>query len=176
MITTIIVACDPNFLIGTADNKIPWNIPEDMKFFKETTLHHAVVMGRKTFESFPNKKPLRHRLNVVVSKTHTPQSDDDTLASDIPVYVKTLSEAFDIINVYKPAVNEDLYNKERFIIGGSQIYRLALQEGCVDKILMTRVRKAYEGNIYFPDPVTYGFKETAVIKEHPDFTVVQYTK
>jgi dihydrofolate reductase len=166
---TIIVACDPNFLIGTADNKIPWSIPDDMKFFRETTTGHAIVMGRKTYDSFP-KKPLPKRLNVVLSKTHVPNVDGDTLSLQKPVFVRTLPEAFEMVDIMTPA------DPERFIIGGAQIYRLALQENLVDKILMTKVRKAYEGAIYFPDPAQCGFKEVATLREHPDFTIVEYRK
>lgn len=166
---TIIVACDPNFLIGTADNKIPWSIPDDMKFFRETTSGHAIIMGRKTYDSFP-KKPLPKRLNVVISRSHESCSDGDTLGQNKPLYARSLSEAFELVQLATP------HDIERFIIGGSQIYRLALESGAVDKILLTAVKKVYEGSIYFPNPKHYGFKIAGVIKEHADFTINEYRK
>lgn len=166
--TTIIVACDPNNLIGTPDNKIPWNLPDDMKFFKETTSGHPIIMGRNTWDSLP-RKPLPKRTNVVVSRTMTPSTDEDTVGGLKPIIVPSLGEAFDMLKVFKNLA-------EPFVIGGAQIYRASLDQNLVDKILMTRVRTAYVGSVYFPDVQTYGFGINRKLVEHPDFEIIEYTK
>jgi dihydrofolate reductase len=166
--TTIIVACDPNNLIGTADNKIPWSLPDDMKFFKETTQGHPIIMGRNTWDSLP-RKPLPKRTNIVISRTMKPSTDDDTVGSVKPIIVPSLVEAFDMIKVFTKL-------EEPFIIGGAQIYRASLDQKLVDKILMTRVRTAYRGTVYFPDVQTYGFAVNRKLVDHPDFEIIEYTK
>ena len=166
---TIIVACDPNNLIGTADNKIPWNLPDDMKFFKETTSGHPIIMGRNTWDSLP-RKPLPKRTNIVVSRTMTPTSDDDTMAVTKPIIVESLQAALDALKIFKNM-------EEPFIIGGAQIYRASLDQNLVDKIIMTRVRTAYRGTVYFPDVRTYGFGISHMPAcNSPDFDIEVYTK
>jgi dihydrofolate reductase len=163
---SIIVACDPNFLIGTADNKIPWNIPEDMRFFKETTLNHPIIMGRKTWDSLP-KKPLPRRFNIVVSRSTPSSTDEDTIEHNGPMFVSCIQDAVDMATWYMPS-------REPFIIGGAQIYREALKEGLVDRILMTTIRKEYVGTVYFPCPTAIGFDKCSIIKEHPEFIIEEY--
>jgi len=165
---TIIVACDPNNLIGTADNKIPWSLPDDMKSFKETTQGHPIIMGRNTWDSLP-RKPLPKRTNIVVSRTMTPSTDDDTVGHLKPIIVPSLAQAFDMFKVFTKL-------EEPFIIGGAQIYRASLDQNLVDKIIMTRVRLAYRGTVYFPDVQTYGFGINRKLIEHPDFDIIEYTK
>jgi dihydrofolate reductase len=166
MQTSIIVACDPNNLIGTADNKIPWFIPEDLKFFKETTLGHGIIMGRRTWESLP-KKPLPKRYNAVISKTMRNTTANDTISENTPFIADNLKLAIDVFVGF---------GIQPFIIGGAQIYRLALEQGLVDKIIMTRVRKSYEGNVYFPKEWESTFRKNKVLLEHKDFEVIEYTK
>jgi dihydrofolate reductase len=163
--TSIIVACDPNRVIGTASNTIPWNLPEDMRFFKETTCGHPIIMGRNTWDSLP-RKPLPKRTNIVVSRTMTPSSDGDTVGSSKPIIVSSLKEAIEMVSTFHMA--------EPYIIGGAQIYKAALEQGLVDKLLITQVHKAYEGTVYFPDPADYEFVQSNVIKEHPDFDIIEY--
>lgn len=165
---TIIVACDLNYLIGTADNKIPWYLPDDLKFFKETTLGHPIIMGRNTWNSLP-KKPLPKRLNIVVSKTIPESTDEDTIDYGGPIFVSNIQDAINTATWY-------MSYKEPYIIGGGQIYRSALAEGHVDKIIMTKVSGAYRGIIYFPAPITLGFYKNRDIMVHNDFTIEEYIK
>lgn len=68
---TIIVAYNQNFVIGNNLGKVPWHIPDDLKFFKETTMGHACIMGRKTWDSIPPKyRPLPGRFNIIVTRGH----------------------------------------------------------------------------------------------------------
>lgn len=131
---SIIVTMAQNGVIGS-NGKIPWDIPEDRQFFKETTWGHPVIMGRKTYQSIG--KPLKGRLNVVVSKD-TPLSK---FPSDIEV-ARSLDEAFHIVESHVG------YNDEVMVIGGSQIYRLAMP--MASKIYLTVVKSDFIGDAYFP--------------------------
>jgi dihydrofolate reductase len=168
MITTIIVACDPNRVIGTATNTIPWNLPEDMKFFKETTRGHPVIMGRNTWNSL-HIKPLPKRLNIVVTRTMTASSDNDTFTETKPIIVNSLEDALDTLKLFKSMTDP-------FIIGGAQIYKTALENNLVDKILMTRVHNTYQGTVYFPNQEEYGFTQNRVVIKNKDFDIIEYIK
>lgn len=122
-----IVAADLNWGIGS-DGQLLEHIPEDMKFFKEKTVGHPVIMGRKTWESLP-KRPLTDRENIVISST----IEGGKSLEEIKDWIYNLDE------------DEDAY-----IIGGGQIYN-ALLHLC-DKVYITRIYKAYSNvDTYFPD-------------------------
>lgn len=125
-------------------NKVPWNLPEDLKFFKDTTLNKVVVMGRKTYESIG--KPLKNRLNIVLTKDiHYKSNDKDVLVNN------SLS---DLINFLKKMDSE---YKEIYIIGGQEIYTQFLGiTGLVHSIIITEVSKnsktdVIECDTYFPE-------------------------
>ena len=120
-----IVAMSPNRVIG-ADGRIQWHISEDLKFFKRTTLGHAVLMGRKTYESIG--KPLPGRENLVLSRT-----------ADFPGVrmVRSLDE------ITEPADGRLLY-----VIGGAELYD-ALMPRC-SELLLTRVAMNVTGDTFFP--------------------------
>ena len=120
-----IVAMSPNRVIG-AEGRIPWHISEDLKFFKRTTLGHAVLMGRKTFESIG--KPLPGRENIVLSRT-----------ADFPGVrmVRSLDE-----------VNEPADGSLLYVIGGAELYA-ALMPRC-SELLLTRVAMNVTGDTFFP--------------------------
>jgi dihydrofolate reductase len=164
---SIIVACDPNNVIGNSNNNIPWNIPDDMAFFKKTTTGHPIIMGRLTWDSFP-RKPLPKRTNIVISRTLTPTSIEDTICESKPFITNSLQDAIDIVKSF----NID----ESFIIGGSQIYKKALSNISVNKLIVTHVKKEYEGTVYFPKISDYGFTANKTIMEHQDFTIMEYTR
>lgn len=105
----IIVAVDKEWNIGYK-NDLLFNIPEDMKFFRTTTLNKIVVMGRKTLESFPGSKPLKNRVNIVLS-----HSDIDVEGAE---FVKSVDELLDTLKKYN---SDDVY-----VIGGSSIYELLM--------------------------------------------------
>ena len=126
---SIIVAIAQNGIIGDK-NSLLWHIKEDMRFFRTTTSGHAVIMGRKTFESL-GSKPLPKRKNIVITRS------DLTFEGALTAH--SLDEAI--------AMAEG--DEETFIIGGAQIYRAAL--AVADRMYITRVERDYEGDTSFPD-------------------------
>ena len=115
---------------------IPWSCPQDMKWFKDTTIGHAVIMGRKTFDSL--KKPLKDRINIVIT------SKDIVTNSEEKVYtVKSVEEA---ISLAKSLTMNDI-----FIIGGASIYKYALEHNLVDKIYIDYLSEFVEdADAFFP--------------------------
>ncbi len=134
MIISLIAAASENNVIGK-NNQLLWNLPNDMKFFKNTTWGMPVIMGRKTFESF-KASALPGRFNFVI--THQPAS----AFKDQRVKVAgTLQEAITMAN------QTDC--KEGFVIGGGQVYAQALP--IAQRIYLTRVHAQLEGDAFFPD-------------------------
>lgn len=136
MRVSIIAAVASNGVIGK-DNDLIWTLRDDMAFFKATTKGHHVIMGRKNWESIPERfRPLPGRQNVVLSR-------DSGYAAVGAVTSNSLEAALDLAR----AAGDD----EAFIIGGAQIYRLALEEGIVDTMYLTQVEQAFEGDTWFPE-------------------------
>ena len=104
----LIAAVDKNWAIGK-DNDLLFSIKEDMQFFRSTTLNKVVVMGRKTLESFPGSKPLKNRVNIVLSR-------DKTLKIEGAACVASLEELFEELKKYD---TDDV-----FVIGGEAVYNL----------------------------------------------------
>ena len=130
---TIIAAIADNHALGK-DNQLLWHLSEDLKFFKRTTLNHPIIMGRKTFDSIGRALP--NRLNIIVSKQ---LKDGDIAGCSI---VSSLTEAIDLAKKHE--------TEEIFIIGGAQIYALALSEELVDRLLLTQVKQNFEADVFFP--------------------------
>lgn len=157
MTITIIVAVARNLAIGK-DNKLLWHLPEDMRFFKQTTLGHPVITGRKNYESIPEKfRPLPGRLNVVVTKQQQYTAPGATV-------VFSLEEA---IEVAKRAADKEGKN-EVFIIGGGMIYREALEKNLVNRILITKVDCAPEADTFFPQLAERAWKSTTIRQPSAD--------
>jgi dihydrofolate reductase len=158
---TIIAAVSENNALGK-DNQLLWHLPEDFKRFKTLTSGHYIVMGRKTFESFP--KPLPNRTHVIITR------QSDYLAPEGCKVVSSLEEAIDVCPK----------NEEIFIIGGGEIYQQALD--LVDKIDVTRVHTTIDADTFFPEIDTNLWK--LVFEEfHPkdekhafDFTFLTYVR
>ncbi|MBT3145513.1 dihydrofolate reductase [Neptunomonas phycophila] len=131
----MIVAQSSNRVIGR-DNKLPWYLPGDLKYFKQATMGKPIIMGRKTFESIG--KPLPGRLNIVISR------DASFTAQGIKV-VMSLPEAIELAESQALIDGVD----EAMIIGGAQIYALALPE--VERLYITQVHADIEGDAYFPE-------------------------
>jgi dihydrofolate reductase len=131
MIISIIVAASVNNAIGK-NNWLLWHLPNDLKFFKNTTWAMPVVMGRKTFESLGNK-PLPGRLNIIVTRQTHWNADGVRVAASL-----------------KDAVNlaEQNNYKEIFIAGGGEIYKQAYE--IADKIYLTRVFTETDADTFFP--------------------------
>ncbi len=127
----IIVAMGKNRVIGK-DNKLPWDLPEDLKRFKKLTTGHVILMGRKTFESIG--KALPERTNVVI--TRNPES----LAS-VPDII--------IVNSLEAALDNANKETEIFVIGGAEVYKQALPKA--DVLHVTLISGNFEGDAYFPE-------------------------
>ena len=129
----LIVAVDKNWAIGK-ENKLLVSIPQDMKFFRETTIGKVVVMGRKTLESFPGGQPLKQRTNIVLT------TDRNYSVKDA-IVVHTIDELLEELKKYN---NEDIY-----VIGGESIYRQMLPYCTLAHV--TKINHAYEADTYFPN-------------------------
>lgn len=136
MNVSLIVAASENNVIGK-DNDLIWHLPKDMNYFKETTQRHFVIMGRKNFESIPHKfRPLPNRTNVVITRQTSYEAEGCIVVNSMQEALNKAKEANDA---------------EPFIIGGGEIYRLALDNNLVNRIYITRVHKHYEGDTFFPE-------------------------
>ena len=129
----LIVAVDSNWAIGK-ENKLLVSIPQDMKFFRETTNGKVVAMGRKTLESFPGGQPLKNRVNVVLTTDKNYKVKDTVIVHSVEEMVEEL----------KKYDSEDIY-----VIGGESIYRQMLPY--CDVAHVTKIDHAYEADAYFPD-------------------------
>jgi dihydrofolate reductase len=146
---TLVVARADNGIIGK-DGKLPWHIPADLQFFKRATLGKPVIMGRKTYESIG--KPLPRRINIVVTRDQTWQSRD--IAAGV-VVAENLATAFAL--AYEEAHRSGV--DEIAVIGGADIYRQTLS--CADRIYMTEVHAAIEGDTYLNLDLPAGWMETS---------------
>ena len=144
-----IAAMSENRVIGRG-NEIPWHIPEDFKWFKETTMGHALVMGRRTFESIG--KALPGRETMVLTR-------GDFSHPDVTV-IRSLDE-----------VMPSLEGRDCFIAGGAQVYAQALPR-CSD-LFLTLVKREVEGDVFFPEFENY-FKKVEVLHEEEEFRIVHY--
>lgn len=127
----LIVAMTETRVIGR-DNRLPWHISDDLKRFKQLTLGHPIIMGRKTFESIG--RPLPGRTNIVLSR------QKDYKAEGIQV-VPTLDAALELAAKEHPA--------KAFIIGGHDLFKMALPQA--DYLYLTIIHYPFEGDVYFPE-------------------------
>ncbi len=126
---TIIAAAGENNELGK-ENDLVWHLPDDFKRFKQLTTGHFIIMGRKTFESFP--KPLPNRTHIVITRNSDYQKEGI-------VVVSNMDEALLL------AKNDE----QPFIIGGGEIYKLGMS--VASKIELTRVHGTFEADTYFPE-------------------------
>ena len=166
-VLSLIVAVSDNGVIGR-EGGLPWRLPEDLKWFKARTMGKPIIMGRKTWESFP-KRPLPGRTNIIVTRQVSYVAPDAVVAP-------SLDAALDLARRENP--------DEIMIIGGAQLYAQAL--GLVTRIYLTQVAVTVEGDAFFPafdrstwrervegvypssatQPIGYSF----IILERKDFT------
>jgi len=130
----LIVAMSENYVIGH-NHQMPWHIPEDLKFFKHMTSNSIIVMGRKTFDSFPNG-PLPNRIHIVITKT------PDLYADKENVIYCTHEDATRAIDHYRTA------RMRVFIIGGAEIYKLFFNSCAA--LHITLIDESFVGDTYFP--------------------------
>ena len=147
-----------NNVIGL-NNKLPWHISADLKNFKKITLNHPVIMGRKTYDSIG--KPLKDRDNIVISR-------DNSLKIDHVEVVDSLEKA-----VFKTADSPEV-----FIIGGQQIYQIALP--LATHMYVTKVDGNFEGDAYFPDYIQEEWREVAredlITENNLNFSFLKYER
>jgi dihydrofolate reductase len=147
----IVVAKAQNDVIG-GENRLLWHLPADMRFFKNLTSGHIVIMGRKTFESIG--RPLPNRVNIVVSRQYDIQADGLIMA-------KSLEQALDIADELTAETE-----KQIFVIGGAQIYKLALPNA--HTLYVTNVYTDVKGDSFFPEIDTDIWQESNKVCNQPD--------
>lgn len=149
MIISLIAALTENRVIGKS-NDLPWHLPDDMKYFMQTTLGHHVIMGRKNYESIPAKfRPLANRTNIVVTR----QGEYEAPGC---IVVNSISAGIDIaIDNHEPEV---------FIIGGAEIYGQSL--AFANRLYLTEIQTSLEGDAFFPIFNKYEWNEISR-KPHP---------
>lgn len=148
---SLIAAVAENGVIGR-NNDMPWHLPDDFAFFKRKTNHHPIIMGRKSLEALG--KPLPNRTNIVITR------NPDFNAQGVTV-VHTLDEA---LTQAKAVNQEDHLTKEIFVIGGAEIYTMALP--IATTLYLTEIHRTYEGDTYFPTFNKAEWQETER-KPHP---------
>ena len=157
---TIIAAAAENNALGK-DNDLVWHLPDDFKRFKRLTTGHYIIMGRKTFETFP--KPLPNRTHIVITR-------QENYNREGCIVVNTLEKALEI------AKNDD----QPFIIGGGEIYKLGLPHA--NKIELTRIHDSFEADTFFPEIDENEWKlidsiyHTKDEKHDFDFTYLTYVR
>ena len=157
---TLIAAVAVNNALGK-DNQLLWHLPDDFKRFKNRTSGHYIIMGRKTFESFP--KPLPNRTHVIITR-------QKEYTSENCIVVDSLQKAIAVCPK----------DEETFIIGGGEIYKQSIETA--DKLDITRVHHAFEADTFFPEIDLNEWKLTSEEfhpkdeKHHFDFTFQTYLR
>ncbi len=158
---TIIVAAAENNAIGK-NNDLIWHLSEDLKRFKSLTNGHHIIMGRKTFESFP--KPLPNRTHIVISRQENYHVPDGVI----------------LVNNLQDAIDAAKSDSQPYIIGGGEIYKQALN--LATKIELTRVHESFEADTFFPELDLLQWEEVETVfyakdeKHKYDFSFITYKK
>lgn len=153
----IIAAMADNRIIGR-DNKLPWHIPEELRLFKKTTMGFPMIMGRKTFESFPSPLPGRRHIVLSRNKNYTPRKVESA---------ESLEKAIAMCDAVKKV----------FIIGGAEVFKQAL--AMTTKIFLTALEREVEGDVSFPEISENKFLEVSRMRHQngsEPFTVITYQK
>ena len=124
----MIAAVAENYALGK-DNELVWHLPDDFKRFKQLTTNHYIIMGRKTFESFP--KPLPNRTHIIITRQKEYAAEGCLVTDSLPNALALLPK-----------------DEDAFIIGGGEIYQLALP--FTDKIELTKVHANFKADTFFP--------------------------
>lgn len=190
----ILVAYDDLLCMGDREtNSIPFYVSEDLKLFKKRTQYSPVIMGRKTYESIPDKfRPLSNRCNIVLSRKYNKEISGKTMSFPKMIVERTeknpftyaigcgdFEDAFMLANVYYNFLDEQKVeheNKNVYIAGGLEIYKKALKENVVDKVIASEIPGCHKGNIYFPNlDDSKEWREDAC-SSHDTFKVIEYVK
>jgi dihydrofolate reductase len=149
----IIVATTTNFVIGK-DNDLPWHLPTDMKYFKDTTKGHIVVMGRKCWESIPEKfRPLPNRKNIVMTRDPNYVANGAIVSHDLEQIL----------------VSHENSHEQVFIIGGAELYREAFKYA--NRLFLTQIYSEVEGDVYLEglEPNNWSLVEGSELYEENGF-------
>lgn len=167
MKVALIVAMDLERGIGK-DNDLMWDLPTDMQFFKDTTSGQIVVLGRKNYESIPEKyRPLPNRENAVLTRNKSYQAEGAKIYHSLSECLKSYSA-----------------EEERtiFIIGGGEIYRQALELDVVDEMYITHINKKYNADTFFPEFEIKNWTSEIILNHKKDekneasFEVIKYNR
>lgn len=154
---SIIAAVSDNNIIGI-NNRLPWNIPEEMNHFTTTTRGHVIIMGRKTFESLG--APLPERINIILSRSmviDTSKHRDEKI-----IISPTLDVALQI--------SSQFINKKVFVIGGAELFRQAIPFS--QTMIISRIHQQLAGDTFFPE---FTSKDWQIISEHLHNNSVPFT-
>ncbi len=132
---SIITARSKNGVIGS-NNTMPWKMPSDMRFFKQSTLFHHVLVGRKTYEGFKQQLVDRTSLILTTKKDYQPKHKEDQIIHSLEEGIK---------------IAEEQNETELFIIGGGEIYKQALDKNLVTHMYITEIDAIVKGDTFFPD-------------------------
>ena len=153
MIISLIAAVAENNVIGK-DNNLPWHLPTDMKYFRDTTMGHCVIMGRKNYDSIPLKyRPLDGRINIVVTRQKDFKADGCIVVNSVEEALKEAEapsntpNGGELAGVLSP-LRGDKEGLEVFIIGGADIYKQTID--IADKVYYTKIHHSFEGDAFFP--------------------------
>ena len=157
---TVIAAVARNGVIGRALS-LPWHLPADLKHFRALTMGHAVIMGRKTWESLPEKfRPLPGRQNIVVTRNAGYAAAGAEVAASLPAALALAR------------------GTQAFVIGGAELYRAAL--ALADRLELTEIARDYEGDTFLPARDPAQWRETARDAQRDDngldFAFVSYRR
>ena len=139
-----------------------------MKFFMDTTMDTVVIMGRKNYESIPQKyRPLKNRKNVIITRNKSYVAEGCTV-------VNTIDESLKFLN--------NIENREVFVIGGGEIYKKFLEKGLIDRMYVTHIDEYFDGDTFFPDVNYDNWKSTEILAHRKDennphdFKIMVYDK
>ncbi len=142
-----VVAIDDNGLIGR-ENDLPWHLPDDLRWFRDRTMGKPCIMGRKTYESLPDRyRPLPGRLNIVVTRNTAYEAPGAVVVHSFDEALRAAGDAEEII-----------------VAGGADLFNAFMS--LVDRLYLTRVHGAAEGDVYFPDYDPAQWREI-YRQEHP---------
>jgi dihydrofolate reductase len=158
---SLVAAVARDGVIGR-DNAIPWRLPEDARRFREVTMGHAVVMGRRTWDSLPNRfRPLPGRRNVVVTRNAEWRAEGAERAGSLDEALRLLAG-----------------EPEVFVIGGAELYADALPQA--DELVVTEIDAEVEGDVFFPTWDRAAFREESreehVSEDGVAFAFVSYVR
>ncbi len=147
-VLTLIAAVARNGVIGI-ENHLPWHLPADLKHFKALTLGNTVIMGRKTWESLPEKfRPLPGRRNVVVTRYGSYRAEGAVVVTSLPAAIAATDSS------------------EAFVIGGAELYAAALP--LADRLQLTEIDATFKGDTWFPAIDPQLWRETTRESHHGD--------